>query len=998
MGRKVDFRFDPDQDHQVLAIEQTVRLFEGHPRYEVSDLSDGETIGNLAPGLALERSWLEDNLRSSVADYNHHARQRRLTTIKNPPRIVYEEGLPLEVGPKTRHQWPLEYPAFTIEMETGTGKTYTYLRTIYELRKKYGLRKFVIVVPSRAIYEGTAKSFEATREHFKALYGNETTNLISYDSQQISKLRGFADTPSTNILVMTIQSINFKRRKIYKPTEKLQGERLPFEYIADTRPILILDESQNYLTKKSRTALLTLNPLFALNYSATPVKKPNLIYRLTPADAFQRNLVKRIEVLGVEETERANDNQLFFTFAEPVAGWGSGPTLETELNTVVKGQVVRKAMRLRKGDDLYARTNNPAFEGVVIEEIDRGRGVVVFTNGEEMVLNDTGGGGGVSQRDRFRVQIEETVRAHMRKQKSLIEAGKTIKVLSLFFIDRVANYVPDDGLIKTLFDEAYRRLAVDYGHFRGTEPERVRKGYFAQSKKGTAVDTAIDDADKRKADTDAEKKAYHLIMKGKNELLSFDEPVAFIFAHSALKEGWDNPNVFQICTLNETRSERKKRQEIGRGLRLPVDQSGQRDFDANSNVLTVVANESYDKFAAQLQHEYREAGDVAPPPPSNARRKAAVRNNELFRSAEFRAFWNKLMQGTDYTIHVDTEEVVRQCVELLNSQTLPEPKLSVTRGEFVITTYRITFADISLTGLASIEIERESSKQPQVDKFQLWVKQNDPLDTKDENLKGLRVVELREAGKDSVVVFAERGSLQLGETLEFSTQQGQRVTKRDVALSERTYAIPNFIRRAAEATNLTRRTLTRILREMDEEKRSKIERNPEGFSSLFVSTVKNVLATHIAEKVEYTLNGKRKDDRELEVFFPEQQKYPQKEIMEGGAASLYDQVQYDSAIEERFIRWKLNEDPRIVCFFKFPPKFRINTPRIILNYNPDWGIIRRNDEGMKLQLIRETKGNADVSKLQFPDEARKIACAEKHFALLGIDYRVITGEEEIWWG
>jgi type III restriction enzyme len=996
MAKNIKFHFDPDQDHQVLAIEQTVRLFEGHPHYAVNDLSDGETIGNLAPGLQLERSWLEDNLRSSVMDYNHHARQRRLTPIKNPPRIVYEEGFPLEVGPEMRYAFSNDYPAFTVEMETGTGKTYTYLRTIYELRENYGFRKFVIVVPSRAIYEGTAKSFEATREHFKSLYGNETTNLIRYDSQQISKLRGFADTPSTNILVMTMAAFVRKSNKLYKATEKLQGERLPFEYIADTRPILILDESQNYTTKKSKRALLTLNPLFALNYSATPVEKPNLIYRLTPADAFQRNLVKRIEVLGVEETERANDNQLNFSFAEPVTGWGGGPAVETELNTVVKGQVVRKSMRLRKGDDLYEKTNNPAFEGIVIDEIDRGRGVILFTNGDEMTLTDTGGGT-VSQRDRFRVQIQETIRAHMRKQKSLIASGKTIKVLSLFFIDRVANYVPSDGIIKTLFDQEYRKIAADYGHFRGTEPERARRGYFAQSKKGLVVDTAIEDKDKKAADRQAEREAYRLIMKGKTELLSFDEPVAFIFAHSALKEGWDNPNVFQICTLNETKSERKKRQEIGRGLRLPVDQSGQRDFDANSNVLTVIANESYDTFAAQLQHEYREAGDAAPPAPSNARRKAAKRNNAIFHSAEFRSFWNKLMQGTDYTIHVDTEEVVRQCIDILNDQTLPEPKLSITRGEFVITTYRITFADISLTGLASIEIERENTKRPEVDKFQLWVKTNDPLDTKDENLKGLRVVEVRESGKDSVVVFANRGSLRLGETMEFSTQQGQRVTQRDVALSERTYVIPDFIRRAAEATNLTRRTLIRILGGINEAQRGKIERNPEGFSSLFVSTVKNVLATHVADNVEYTLNGQRKDERELAIFFPEQQKYPQKEIMPGSGASLYDQVQYDSAIEERFVRWKLNEDPRIVCFFKFPPKFRINTPRIILNYNPDWGIIRRDDGGMKLQLVRETKGNADVSKLQFPDEARKIACAKKHFALLGIDYRVITGEEEKWW-
>jgi type III restriction enzyme len=1009
MAKKIKLHFDPNQEHQVLAIEQTVRLFEGHPKYEVSDLSDGETIGNLAPGYELERSWLEDNLLSTVTDYNAAAREKRLSQIKNPPRIVYEEGLPLEVKTDAEDKYfnlSREYPAFTVEMETGTGKTYAYLRTIYELRKHYGFRKFIIVVPSRAIYEGTAKSFESTREHFKSIYGNETTNLIKYDSNQISKLRGFADTPSTNILVMTIAAFNKKSNKLYKPTEKLQGDRLPFEYIADTRPILILDESQNYLARKqgrrrgnkpslSETALLTLNPLFALLYSATPVYKPNLIYRLTPGDAFRRNLVKRIEVLGVEETQQANDNQLLFTFSEPRAGYGLG--VETEVNTIVKGQAVRKSMTFRKNDDLFEKTGNPAYRGIVIDVIDKGRGVIIFTNGEELHLNDPGRSS-VSRRDRFRVQIEETVRIHMQKQRAMVEAGKNIKVLSLFFIDRVANYVPHDGLIKNLFDEAYKKVSKEFGHFRGILPEEVRRGYFAQSKKGLAVDTNIEDGDKKAPDKQAEKAAYELIMKSKEQLLSFSEPVSFIFAHSALKEGWDNPNVFQICTLNETRSERKKRQEIGRGLRLPVDQDGIRDFDQNTNILTVIANESYDKFAAQLQHEYQESGDAAPPAPSDAKRKPAKRNDTLFKSARFRSFWNKLMQGTDYTINVDSEAVVKQCIEVLNNAKFDVPKLSITRGKFVSTNYKITFADISLTGLASVEIERSSTEREQVDKFQLWVKKGDKLDSKDENLKGTGIVDLDQAGADSTLTFADRGTLRLQESLEFSTQLGQKVTPREIALTDRAYAIPDFIARAAEATNLTRRTLLRILQGLQPEKLARVEKNPEGFSSLFVSTIKDVLATHIAENVEYTLNGKKKDDRELEIFFPASQKYPQKEVLPGSTrSSLYSEVQYDSDIERKFIQFKLNEDSAVICFFKFPPKFKIGTPRIILNYNPDWAVIRENEDGLKMELVRETKGNADIDKLQFGDEKRKILCARKHFAVLGINYKVVTGGEEVWW-
>jgi type III restriction enzyme len=996
MAKKIKLHYNPDQEHQTLAIDQTVRLFEGHPHYEVSDLSDGETIGNLAPGYELERSWLEENLLSTVSDYNAAAVGKRLSQIKNPPRIVYEEGHPLEVGPVEQHAYAREYPAFTVEMETGTGKTYAYLRTIYELRKHYGFRKFIIVVPSRAIYEGTAKSFESTREHFKSIYGNETTNLIKYDSNQISKLRGYADTPSTNILVMTIAAFVRKTNKVYKPTEKLQGDRLPFEYIADTRPILILDESQNYLTKKSKTALLTLNPLFALNYSATPVKKPNLIYRLTPGDAFRRNLVKRIEVLGVEETQQANDNQLIFRFEDPRQGYG--PSVEAELNCLVKGQIVRKNVKLKAGDSLFEKSGgNPAYGGRIVEEINRGTGEVIFTNEEAINVNDPASAT-VSRRDRFRVQIEETVRIHMQKQRAMVEAGKNIKVLSLFFIDRVANYVPHDGLIKTLFDEAYIKVSKDFGHFRGNEPANVRRGYFAQSKKGLAVDTNVEDSDKKAADIQAEKAAYELIMKSKEQLLSFDEPVSFIFAHSALKEGWDNPNVFQICTLNETRSERKKRQEIGRGLRLPVDQDGRRDFDQNTNILTVIANESYDKFAAQLQHEYQETGDMNMAPPHDARKKPAERNDALFKSARFRSFWNKLMQGTDYTINVDTEAVVKQCVEVLNAAKFEVPKLSITRGKFVSTNYKITFADISLTGLASVEIERTSTEREQVDKFQLWVKKGDKLDSKDENLKGTRIVDLDQAGADSTLTFADRGTLRLGESIEFSTQLGQKVTPREVALSDRAYAIPDFIARAAEATKLTRRTLLRILKGLQPVKLARVEKNPEGFSSLFVSTIKDILATHIAENVEYALNGKKKDDRDLEIFFPSTLKYPQKEVLPGSnRSSLYSEVQYDSEIERKFIHFKLNEDPAVICFFKFPPKFKIGTPRIILNYNPDWAVIRENEDGLKMELVRETKGNADIDKLQFGDEKRKILCARKHFAVLGIDYKVVTGGEEVWW-
>ena len=509
--------------------------------------------------------------------------------IEQVSELAVDDGIVLEGA--GHENW--RYPSFTVEMETGTGKTYVYLRTIYELRKQYGFRKFIIVVPSIAIYEGVIKSFEVMKRHFSSLYSNETVNLIRYDGSKLSNLRSFATSSFVEVMVMTMQSFNTARGRssntLYRASEPLPGERKPFQYIQETRPILILDEPQNMGSDFSKEALRTLHPLFALRYSTTHKEVFNLVNRLTPFDAYQRGLVKRIQVDGVFEQFNLDAGTVILREVKT-----------SPLRAVVQtmgmffGQVRPIEVELKHGDDLFQKTHHPDHQhGFRVTEISaKARDTFVAFDGRDPITDRDIFSS--SKHTIFRIQIERTIERHMRVQQDLADKG--IKVLSLFFIDRVANFVNNDGLIKVLFDEAFENIKQRYPYFQKWQAGEVRKGYFARSRpaKGESEGQALDTDGRNDTERQAEKEAFQLIMREKERLLSFDEPVSFIFAHSALKEGWDNPNVFQICTLNQTVSEMKKRQEIGRGLRLPVDQNGERIFDETVNILTVVANESYE--------------------------------------------------------------------------------------------------------------------------------------------------------------------------------------------------------------------------------------------------------------------------------------------------------------------------------------------------------------------------------------------------------------------
>jgi type III restriction enzyme len=988
MKNKLYLQFDPNQEYQLTAINSVVQLFDGISRYEKQfDFSD-EIVPNLPLNESIYEEFLLENLNII----------QRANKIEESLKLEVDDGLVMEEA--GYESW--RSPSFTIEMETGTGKTYVYLRSIYELRKNYGFSKFIIVVPSVAIYEGVKKTFQITENHFRSLYGNEVVNLISYDGAQISKVRSFATSTFTQIMVMTVASFNSIKNNLYKPSEKLPGERIAYQYIQETRPILILDEPQSIdNTEKAKEAIRTLHPLFTLRYSATHRVKPNLLYRLTPIDAYRQNLVKKIQVIGISEEENLNSSILTLDSVTKSPITAKVKTLVNE-----KGIPKETIITLKQGDNLFNKTRRDEHQsGYIVEEINVAKGseYIRFENTLTICLKENLE---PSRPEIFRSQIRETIKQHMEIQNKLYP--QRIKVLSLFFIDRVANYTDNNGIIRTIFDQEFEQLKNQYLYFQKYSPEQVREGYFATKTIKSGKEIAIDTESKNQEQREAEKKAFEVIMRKKEQLLSFEEPVSFIFAHSALKEGWDNPNVFQICTLNQTTSEMKKRQEIGRGLRLCVDQTGARIFDEDINVLTVIANESYEEYAANLQREYVEAGEDAPPKPKRPQQSKVKRNDELFNTEDFQKFWDKLCQRTKYQISVNSEELIQKCVENLNETEFPEPKLVLTKGKFVITEYILKLESVK-GAKAIICLEKRSTEENQGSNLLIPVdrrcevnKGNDLSSSKlfnDPCLRGFKVLEVIDKGNDSIVKFAHKEQTELTkyQPIVFTSEKGQITDKTIVQTLQNNYPVFNLIDRAAKETKLTRATLNRIFLGMSEERKRILFRNPEGFASAFITVIREVTTSHVVSNIEFTLDSE-KLLLKADEFFPPQKSLAQKELIDAGQKGLYDQVQIDSEVEQRFVKCKLLPDEQVVLYFKFPPSFKVNFPKAIGNYNPDWGIIRKGDNGKHiLQLVRETKGQIDIHKLRFAQEPLKIECAKRHFEAVGIDYRVIDDKIQDWW-
>lgn len=683
-------QFDSTQNYQLTAIKSVVNIFEGQPLakgdFEISFAMEGSSIAFTEKGIGNNLILNEEQILKNIQSI------QKENLIKESKTL---EGSFSEDG-KTEFT---KYN-FTIEMETGTGKTYTFLRSIYELNQTYGFKKFVIVVPSVAIREGTVKNLEITHEHFQNLYGNQPINFIMYDSRNLTTLRNFATSNAIQILVINIDSFTKDTNVIN--TIRESGVK-PIEYIKATNPIVIVDEPQNMETDVRRQAIQNLNPLCTLRYSATHRNLYNLIYSLNPVQAYDLGLVKQIEVDGITSDE--NYNASYINFKSIQLGKKS---LKAKLSIYIneKGGVIQKDFTVDLGDDLFTLSGGRDIykDGFILNEIRANDGEIEFSNGLTLKEGQTQGG---LTDEVMKFQIERTVKAHFEKAEKLIPKG--IKILSLFFIDRVSNYREYDnegnaikGKFALWFEVAFKKYSTkkDYKDLIPFDVEKVHDGYFSADKKGSFKDT--------KGNTKDDESTYLKIMKNKEQLLGLEEPLQFIFSHSALREGWDNPNVFQICTLNESKSEFKKRQEIGRGLRLPVDSEGQRVQDKRINVLTVIANETYEDFSKALQTEIEEETSVEfKDRIKDARKKATIQRTKELTIENFPLLfeiWERISNKTRYSVYYSTDVLISKTVaELKDYNRVPKTKRPIIQAKKATLTYSVEGIENKLTDIGKAD-------------------------------------------------------------------------------------------------------------------------------------------------------------------------------------------------------------------------------------------------------------------------------------------------------
>ena len=664
-------KFEPNQKYQLDAINVVVDIFTGQPKDIDSVTRHMDQDGQLS----LEATIAKGNsltLDSAQIIKNTHKIQEKNGIEKSETKeggFSIPMTFPLEISGKSlKHGMN-----FSIEMETGTGKTYVYLRTIYELYQHYGWKKFIVVVPSVAIREGVLKNLAITREHFAELYNKPEMDYCVWDSKKTGQAREFATNDTLQIMVITIDSF----AKAQNVMNRQSDYGRPLDFIKATRPVVILDEPQNMETDIRRNAIASLNPLCTLRYSATHKHLYNLLYRLTPVDAYDKGLVKKIEVHSVQSEGNYNDAYINVLSLERQSKTRSFAKIEVDASDEYGLQ--RKVIKAFPGDDLEAKTGRSVYAGYYVESINHGDNCVEFSNGKVIY---------VGQRDEslhddiIKRQIELTIDDHFDKQRRL---GSSVKVLSLFFIDKVMNYREytangaSKGKFAKWFEEAYNKVSSKpkyAGVMDGLSASEVHDGYFAADKSGQWKDSR--DTKGEGGRTKDDDTAYTLIMKDKERLLDINEPLRFIFSHSALREGWDNPNVFQICTLNETSSQMKKRQEIGRGLRLPVNIDGQRVYDDSVNILTVVANESYAEFSRKLQTEIEEETGIYFGGRIKNRDDRRVVSFQKSRALDpaFKELWDKIKHKTTYRVAIDTEKLVAEAASELAQVTISKPNIA----------------------------------------------------------------------------------------------------------------------------------------------------------------------------------------------------------------------------------------------------------------------------------------------------------------------------------
>lgn len=896
----------------------------------------------------------------------------------------------------------LEGKNFTVEMETGTGKTYVYINTILELNKRYGLTKFIIVVPSIAIKEGVYKSLQITEEHFKEKYDNVIYSYFFYNSEQLNRIQSFATSTNIEIMVINIDAFRKsfddptkenKSNIIHRPSDKLSGNK-PIDLIAGTNPIVIIDEPQSVdSTKKSKEAISSLNPGAVLRYSATHKELYNLMYRLTPVDAYHEHLVKQIEVASVTSKEASTKPYVKLLSVSNKNGYSA--KLEIYFNNEKSGSVEKKVFTVGSGDDLWELSNEVDYykeSSFIVGNINcsEGEESISFANGEFVQIGQSIGD--VSKDAIKRAQIRQTIQTHLDRELHYIKKG--IKVLSLFFIDEVQKYrdyerEDEKGDYAIWFEEEYNRLmsmkkyatlVERYGHKVSFDATEVHDGYFSTDGKGRLKNTSGSVA--------ADETTYQLIMKDKEKLLSLSEPIRFIFSHSALKEGWDNPNVFQVCTLIETKDTMTKRQKIGRGLRLCVDQSGNRVEEHKYNVLTVVANESYKDFASSLQKEL-ETDNF----------KFGVIDKVAFAGLSFTdplGIVYELNQEQSIQIYDFLKE--NEYINT-NGKTTQQFYIDLNKGEielpseYEVYTQKVLDRVVKLSreievrnANEKIEVKINKDVQLSDDFINLWnkIKQKtmysvnmDINRLKDDAITGIKNMPRIKAdqidGEIYQVDLTNKG---------VEAKQAPKLNQLGKIDEFEKVSFPDFIRRLQDSTGLLRKTIIEVIAKSGRLQDFYV--NPEEWIkqvSKILNTVKKEnlvhgIRYHKIEGEYYEFNNVF-DDTELYG-------YENKNILKvNNDKNIYDHVIYDSNIEEEFAK-EAEADEDVILYAKLPSKFKIDTP--VGKYNPDWALVLNTDEGEKLYFVAETKGNVILNELKGNEKA-KILCGKQHFEVIDQDIR-----------
>lgn len=922
---------------------------------------------------------------------------------------------------------------FSIDMETGTGKTYTYIKTMFELNQAYGWSKFIVVVPSVAIREGVFKSFQITSQHFLEVYGKRC-NFFIYNSQKLQNINDFARGDNLQVMIINAQAFNAKgadARRIDMVLDEFRS-RKPIDVLAKTRPILIIDEPQSVEGKQTLENLKKFNPLFKLKYSATHKKEQlhNLVYRLDAMDAYNQQLVKKIAVKGIHEVGNAASGGYVFLQRIKIS---PNKAPEALLEFDYKGKTgIRKQTRLvKKGDDLFELSGEleQYRHNFVVKDIDYSSNQVHFLNGTSLRTGDIIGK--VAESAKRRLQIRETILSHLEREQSLFE--RDIKVLSLFFIDEVSKYRQYDeqgreiqGEYAVIFEEEYQALVEEKlksnnlnqkyrAYLERDRVTAVHNGYFSVDKKtGRAVDSQLDKKEGGSKDVDA----YDLIMRDKERLLSFAEPTRFIFSHSALKEGWDNPNVFQICTLKEIgKSEIRRRQEVGRGLRLCVNQYGER-MDANSpnllgsdvhsiNCLTVIASESYADFANGLQKEIAETLSYRPQKVTanfflgkklqDANGNSQIVDTDLANKINFSLIKQDYIDSngklTDKYYQDQKNQMVYfgeelnsfapslvKLLEQINKPWQIEDALNANKVTLKLKTerfnseafkqlwqticprtyYQVSFESEELIKLAVSELDKNLKVQPL--SFHIEMGELATIESKETLVKGEGFT--REKQKDYLIDKVET-----------------------VGSSERF----DLIGKLVEATDLTRKTIVAILKGIEPKTFAKFQQNPEEFILKSAQIINNQKATTMIASLSYEPTGKH---FERSLFTKADINGVLGEDTREAYKHLYDYVKFDSETEKTFST-DLDVAEIVDFYVKLPKAFFIETP--MGNYNPDWAVVFKEEDVKHIYFIAETKGSTLQIDLR-PVEQAKIECAQKHFQALSqnsIKYKAVKNWQEL---